>query len=385
MCVQSYLQRPAPGGGAAGPATATQDNDKKRRKQERSTGKSSKKRTKSPTTSSSEEPEGDGTKELSVLSDDDSSVSSSGDDSDKAKKNKKQNQKEKVKKVEAKPKRQRKKPSPTKVAQSKAQKARAKAKPKMKAKSKASDAYAKDADDAPDGDNGGNSNGYEGNGGNGTEDADGNAGNGGNGGVADGDAGKETSRRRWVSVRHPNNAAHVSCFQADFVQLMMKMSAVYNQTITPIAEFPCCCDFHCNWPHLFVYHMQVSRSEHISSSFDSEVTVGTPGRRSSDESQGAQRSRVQPGGLKELTGAEIGALSKDCQINATLHTFMRLFVDETGAPVSLGVCEQHLLDRMRAQGYSNLSIKGIQWFIDKANTYGIIKKLVSKVSSCAIP
>lgn len=93
------------------------------------------------------------------------------------------------------------------------------------------------------------------------------------------------------------------------------------------------------------------------------------------------RVRVLPAGLKQLTPSELNDLSKDCNINATLHTFMRLFTDESGRALRPGPSEEELFTRMRAQGYTNLSRGGIKQFIDKVAKYGIIKKVVTRVSS----
>ena len=136
--------------------------------------------------------------------------------------------------------------------------------------------------------------------------------------------------------------------------------------------------------NLHTHYLQGSLPDPGGLSFDSDATIDTPGVRQPGTPPGhLQRFRLQrrpPGGLKQLTSVEADALSKDVQVNATMHSFMRLFVDSTGAPLPLGVSERHLLNRMHASGYSNLSAVGIQYFIGKAISYGIIKKLVSKVS-----
>jgi hypothetical protein len=113
---------------------------------------------------------------------------------------------------------------------------------------------------------------------------------------------------------------------------------------------------------------------------DSDSTAAfTPGRHSDTPPGALQRLRLLPAGLKQLTNAELAALQKDCQINATTHTFMRLFVDRTGAPLTAGVSEPVLLQRMHRVGYSHWGAESVKRMVDRMQTYGILKKLTSKV------
>jgi hypothetical protein len=83
--------------------------------------------------------------------------------------------------------------------------------------------------------------------------------------------------------------------------------------------------------------------------------------------------------LKQLTSVELAALQKDCQINATTHTFMRLFVDSTGAPLTAGLSEPVLLQCMHRLGYSHWGAESVKCIVERMQTYGILKKLTSKV------
>jgi hypothetical protein len=222
-------------------------------------------------------------------------------------------------------------------------------------------------------DNGGNDGGNDGGQCHGTDEGQDHGGNDGNNGNGSKGGADQTMRRRWVRSLH---GGHLESLPAPYSALPGVRPYMLCVCFPPLfmahSFHSLCCNVNGMFIHVCCFPLQHARFEPISSSFDS--TSATPGSTSATPG-----NHIGPAGLKQLTTAEIAALQKDCQINATLHTFMRLFVDERGAPIASGVTEKKLLERMRAQGYSNLGTVSIHWFVDKLQTFGIIKKLVFKV------